>query len=294
MPDTTAGVCTFATNVWEKTYVKYLAPGYIAQLIHMHHFPFAERLVVINNVSDRQTATKLADQLVRLGEIDRYVFVADYLDQALQKAHLSLSSLGPISHYTTFNLVALYVSRSPYLMYNDAEVVLLEPGDWITEGIQQLEYNPNISCVNPNYEQAPIEKSEGYEKPFAYFRHYAIDYGFSDHMYLVRTSLLTEPFHQQVHWASLRYPTAPVAPIFEQMMDSYHRVYHCVRLIDRQFIMRHVVEEGASHPDMSLMRHLRLRVNHRLAYHGLQSSYDDGVRRAEEILAPSREHDIHN
>lgn len=291
MSTATTSACTFATNVWEKTYRQYLVPGYLARKIQMHQFPFAERLVVINNVADKQTAELLASQLVQRGEIDRYVFVADLIDQALQKAHMSRGKLGAVAHYTTFNLVALYATQTPYLLYNDAEVELMKPGDWITSGIQQLQYNANVSCVNPNSAHAPIESNEHHGKAFAYYGDYGVDYGFSDHMYLVRTSLLTEPFHQRVHWASLRYPTAIVAPIFEQMMDSYHRIYHCVRFTDRRFVMHHIAEEGAYHPRISLLRRMRRRINRYLTNYGMRQSYADGVRRADALLAPSRAHD---
>jgi len=76
--------CTFVTNVYENTYRSLLSPGELSRKISDHLFRFHERLLVINNVLDKEDAARLAREALERGEIDRFVFVEDELSRALK------------------------------------------------------------------------------------------------------------------------------------------------------------------------------------------------------------------
>ena len=71
---------TFATNCWERDWRHILLdPLYLSQRqIANHLFPFAEKILVINNVGDLQSVCQAAQKKVDEGVLSHYV-VADEL-----------------------------------------------------------------------------------------------------------------------------------------------------------------------------------------------------------------------
>jgi len=278
--------CTFATNVYEKTYRERLQPGYINAKIKSHHFDFKERIVTINNVHDMDDAVSLATQLIQLGEIDRYVIVADEMPAVFRKAKMSPNKLRKIPYYSTGYLAVLSATNTTYVMYNDIETTLTTPGDWITEAIEKLEHNPNIIVVNPSFTIHPIEKDA-----YTYFGNYAVDFGFSDLIFIVRSSLIYQPFHQHMHWASLRYPLAHVNPVFEQWIDSYLRTFHLMRFTDRRFYLDHETPGGENYPQYSIYQKIKRRINVFLWPIALRRSRKTNEKLLESLLMPSKDSD---
>ena len=76
-------------NMYERTYRKVLVPGFFPAVEKQNCRSFANRIAIINNVDSRKDAASRAELLLASGEIDRYFFVADHIDQALAKTGLA-------------------------------------------------------------------------------------------------------------------------------------------------------------------------------------------------------------
>ncbi len=230
----------FIVNTFERTYREVLAPGYIANMAADHCYPFARRIVMINNVNDREIAEKRARDLQRSGEITEYYFVADLLTQILPRAGLTLTDLQPNIHYTDCSLTAIFLDGSDYLVYCDADVRMKEQQDWITPSLELMARDSRIAVANPNWTPETLKReSREFQGEFG------IGYGFSDQLYLLRRSEFARPIYKFHTPISLRYPMSASGRIFEQMVDSYMRVKGRMRATLSTANYIHGAEEGA-------------------------------------------------
>jgi hypothetical protein len=236
-------LCTFVTNVYQRTYQPTLVPGRLEQMIAAHQMNFAERLLVINNVQDRAHATELAEDAVRRRALDRFVFVEDELSTALDRCGLRLQDLGRLRHYTDWALVELCAASTDYLLHEDAEVNLVRPGAWVAPALARMTAAPELLIANPSW--TPVRERVLAES-FLRDGPYAIGYGISDQIFLVRRTALAGPVYGHRHWASYRYPMAEMGPIFEAWVDTFMRRNQLLRLTDLRVVYQHT-GEGTSH-----------------------------------------------
>src|SRR5277367_957005 len=84
---------TFATTVWEKDWRQVLLdPKYLReQQIANHCFPFAERLLIINNVSDPGAVQRAASAWIDKGILTRFVVAAEIAEELLAFFQLTRS-----------------------------------------------------------------------------------------------------------------------------------------------------------------------------------------------------------
>jgi len=274
--------CTFVTNVYERTYRPTLAAGRLEQMVTMHRADFAERLLVINNVDDREDAALLAGAAVQRGALDRFVFVEDELPSALARCGLRLGALGHLRHYSDFAFVELCAARTDYLLHQDAEVDLSALFPWVAPALEQLATMPEALVVNPSWTPAAqVVLAESYARSGPY----AIGQGFSDQLFLIRRAPLAAPIYGRRHWASLRYPMAPLGPIFEAWVDTYMRTRGVLRLTDLRVVYQHRSVEGASHrAPISLPEKVRRRFYPRLVPIGMRRSSVRGRAAADAYL----------
>ncbi|MEM3434169.1 MAG: hypothetical protein QXP27_08335 [Candidatus Methanomethyliaceae archaeon] len=197
----------------------------------------------------------MADELVKRGEIDSWYDVAEYLPKALDVAGLSHMDLGRVPHYTDAPLVAVTLSKHPYLLYWDAEVRLREPHNWIEPSIELLLKDDRIFCVNPNWLPLGVDEETLYHQG-----DFAMSYGFSDQLFLVRPSEFAKSIYQYRCLASLRYPLSHIIPTFEQRVDSYARYHRRLRATYLGATYIHP-NEGASYPSLTLRENVKKRVN---------------------------------
>src|SRR6266849_4573646 len=85
----------FVVNCYERTYRDLLRPERLRTIVAQHHFSFARRTLLINNVADRSDAERLANEAVEAGLIDRAAFVEDHLTKALSVTRLKPRNLAP-------------------------------------------------------------------------------------------------------------------------------------------------------------------------------------------------------
>src|SRR5271154_4952025 len=106
---------SFATACWEKDWkLLLLDPTYlrVRQIAH-HQFPFAERLLVINNVQDLNQVRQAAQAKVEEKALTRFVVADEIASEALSFFGLQRGDF--VSDWIYYNalapLVALYAAR---------------------------------------------------------------------------------------------------------------------------------------------------------------------------------------
>ena len=259
-------------NTFERSYTKVLSKGFFPSIEEQNKYGFSKKIALINNVRSKKDASIRADLLLERGEIDEYYFVGDYLDQALEKTGLNHEDLGRGKHYTDCALVAVTLSKNPWLLYWDADVFLHEPTNWIEPAIKLMKNNTFIFAANPNFDPKWVKDSikNGTMKVKDGF---GLSYGFSDQLFLVRSKELARPIYKEKCLASLRYPLAHIARIFEMRVDAYMRTHNRLRATHISTPYFHPHPESPSYPpELSWAEHIKKRRNEYL-YRKLRNKY---------------------
>lgn len=230
-------------NTFERTYRTILSPGFFPRIEAQNLRPFERKVALINNVLDVQDARSRAERLVGLGELDAHYVVAEHIDRALTQVGLVRKDLGRAPHFTDCALVAVTVSKGPYLLYWDAEVKLQEACNWIDPAIQLLEQDNRILVANPNWKLPTLDR-----ETLETTGEFVLGYGFSDQLFLVRRDELARPIYKCFCPASLRYPMAHTAAIFELRVDAYMRTHRRLRATYTRAVYEHPESEGALYP----------------------------------------------
>lgn len=221
---------TLVVNAFFRNQAKVLAAGYFASLEAAHASRFAERVLLINNVTDAAAALGQARALISRGEFDRVEVVSEHVPAALAATELTTKSFNGRPHYTDFLLVAALVASSPYYLCHDADVTVTGASSWVESGLELLRVRPDVLVVSPT----PNWWHPNYELTTEVTRDYFFGYGFSDQLFLARTAEMRQPIYQYHCPASLRYPASHRGASFEQRVDSYMRCTGRLRALDRR------------------------------------------------------------
>jgi hypothetical protein len=241
-------------NCFERTYREVLSEGYVEAIAAQNKYPFAQRTVLINNVDDPARARELARERVDEGEIDRFLFVADRLKDALQRTGLTRDDLEPTPYFMDFLLVAACLDGPEYLLHWDADCRLVEPVDWVTPSLELMERDPRVLVANPNWEIPNLD-----EFTLENDGRFALAHGFSDQVFLARKEDLAAPIYKQRCIAKWRYP---FPYIYEARIDAYQRHNNRLRATYRDAMYVHPVAMGTSWPGVSRRERLSLKVKH--------------------------------
>lgn len=215
---------TFATCVWEKDWRHVLlCPDYLrVKQISNHAFPFSEKLLVINNVKNREEVQSAAETKKQEGTLTNYVFSEDLASKCLSFFDLSRSDFrvgsdasnyaGVDSDWIYYNalgpLTALYLATSEYLLYLTGDVRLDKKIDWIGKTIRQMEKSPRCKVANlvwnEHYDEA---RKESYRRGWNFF---IAKQGFSDQMFLVKVSDFRAPIYGEIRSDSHHFPRGDV------------------------------------------------------------------------------------
>jgi hypothetical protein len=234
-------------NCFERTYRDVLAPGTFARVQYEACFEFARRTVLVNNVDDRSDAEERSRELLRAGEADEVIFVADHLDAALAQTGLTRTDLGKVPYFTDWALVAVTLPGPDWMVHCDADLRMAQRADWITPSIALMERDARVICANPrwpgeSWKRETIERSGDF----------ALGMGFSDQVFLVRRSELGKPIYGERSLASRRFPVAHLGHIFEARIDAYQRRHARLRATYLPALWTHRSEMGVSYPRRSL------------------------------------------
>ena len=75
---------TFETKCWEHDWEVLLKTDRLEQMIARNKFPFAQRVLIINNVDDRAEVARHAQAAVDRGVLTAFHVAADHADEALR------------------------------------------------------------------------------------------------------------------------------------------------------------------------------------------------------------------
>jgi hypothetical protein len=212
-------------NVFERTYRRALTADAMGALASAQCHAFARRAILINNVADPADAARHAQRLLADGHVDEFHFVADRLEHALEVAGLRPSELEPLLHYSDGPLVAATLPGSPWMLYWDPEARLAQPCDWISPALELMSADGRVMVANPSWE-LPDELGHrpGVEREAIETRAgFAIGHGFSDQVFLASRAALARPIYRQRCIASIAYPGAHKARVFEARIDAHMR-----------------------------------------------------------------------
>jgi hypothetical protein len=236
---------TYATTVWEKDWRQILLdPEYLPiRQIQNHCFPFAEKLLIINNVVDLAAVKKAASRWIAEGVLSRFVIAAEIEDETLSFFQLKRSDFqaGADAHlYENVNpdwiyynalgpLAAIYCCKSDYLLYLTGDVYLSEPLDWVGPALKKMESNPLYKVANPIWNGNDREaRQESYRTDGAF---YAAKSGFSDQIFLVKKEEFYKPIYGEIRPDSAHFPRGDV---FEKRVFSYLKNRGLERIIFRR------------------------------------------------------------
>ena len=256
----------FAVNCFERTYRKVLTQEYVDWIRHEQDGGFDQLYLLVSNVEDPDNVQNYID---RLGDDPgvTVLIVADHLEYALRRTGLRRWMLEPMLWYSAAPLVAVTACREKWLVYWDSDLTLDSPHDWITPSVTKLESNRRLLHANPRWRLLDAkdtleEETERFEGDFA------IGQSFSDQAFLVERVRLDKKIYRRFSVASLRFPTASYAKIFEQRVDAYLNRSHLQRATYLRVTYTHP-PGGGSYPTNALTpwrrRGVRLaRIFHRL------------------------------
>ena len=212
---------TFATNVWENDWQAILTTDRLGQSVKRCGFSFADRLLMINNVSDMAAVRRAADSAVEAGTITRVVAVDEHAEAALQMAGLTRAGLDKGYLYSIPPLVGLLQCRTAYFLYFTGDTIVAPdaPPDWLDRALDLLEARPDVKAVNltwnRRYRQAARQSVDD-DADFWFSR------GFSDQMFLVRAAELRAPVYDHYHPAVRHFPERAGEP-FEKRVAMWLR-----------------------------------------------------------------------
>lgn len=237
-------------SVFERTYKDVMVPGFFSSIEDQNQRLF-NKILLINNVNDKEDVFAMADSLVARNEIDEWYSVAHLLPKTLENVGLNLKTLGRIPYYSTAPLVAANIHKNPFLLYWDADIRLRTPHNWVDEAQNLLNRDSKVFCVNPRWAGNSVE-----DESVIIRDGFSLGYGFSDQIFLVRRGTFSQPIYNHRCPASFRYPLAHIAPYFEQMVDSFTRVKRLLRATYLDATYTHP-NEGAAYPKLTYFERMR-------------------------------------
>jgi hypothetical protein len=212
-------------NTFERTYRSALRRETLLEIRDSQCFDFASTVVLVNNVLDPHAARALGEALLRDGTIDELRLVAEHLDGALARTGLTRGELEPLLHYSDGPLVAATLPGSPFFLYWDPEARLDKPVDWISPALELMAEDGRVIVANPSWEPPDAEgRYPNVEHEALTLRPgFAIGQGFSDQVFLARRAALAAPIYRQRCIASITYPAAHRADVFEARIAAFMR-----------------------------------------------------------------------
>lgn len=230
---------TFATSCWERDYSYLLEGDYLQEQIARHNYPFAERIMIINNVKDINKAIALAEKKVKEKVITHYYIAEKQSEKILSFFQLKKKdfTLGrQKKDYPELNddwvyynalgpLAAIYYTTGDYLLYQTGDVGLDKTCSWIDKAITFMKRKKRYKVANltwnENYEEVK-EESFCQKKDF-----FLAKEGFSDQMFLVKALDMKSPIYSELREDASHFPRGEV---FEKRVFSYMKNHNWRRL----------------------------------------------------------------
>ena len=231
---------SFATCVWERDWRQILlSPDYLPICqIERHGYPFAEKILIINNVIDVSAVKNAALYWVKQKVLDRIIIANEVADEvfsffALRKSDFQTNDSALSCDWLYYNalgpLSAIWAAKSSYLLYLTGDVRLDAPLNWVRPSLKMMEANENFRVANPVWNKKYDEaRREAQRKKGAFF---IAAEGFSDQLFLVRTRDFQAPIYGEIREDAAHFPRGDV---FEKRVFSYMKNRGWERIVFRR------------------------------------------------------------
>ncbi len=217
---------TFETKCYEKDWQFILTTDRLQRMIAYNNYPFAEKILFINNVSDVSKVAAYAEKLINNGDLTAYYIVDDYKQKALEFFNIAEDSFKGGYYYSIAELVSIYLCRTEYLLHFSGDSMLQHPFHWIDKAIATMELQSAIKVANPTWNQRYWEAKQDADAEDLDFY---ISHGFSDQCYLIKALDFQGPIYNETHPMSERYPRYG-GELFEKRVDAWMRNHHFQRI----------------------------------------------------------------
>jgi hypothetical protein len=245
----------FFVNCYERDYKDTLAPGFMEKVRNEQAGANIRNWIVsVNNVNDLLDARQRAERAVNRREVDRVVFVADHLEEAMRRTGLTAADLGRVRHFTDWCIVQATCTDSDYICHQSADIRLTRPFNWIDDAVATLEKNPLALVANPYWEW----DAEGARREAKYVDgHYFVSTGVCDSFYLAKRKVLDDKIYHEKHEYGNNFNLSWAGEVFEQRLDAYMRNHGLLRITDSRIGVIHTAPWGTAYPKFGLMDRLR-------------------------------------
>jgi hypothetical protein len=229
---------TFETKVWQNDWEYILKGKYLDEVIKQCHYPFDEKVLIINNVSDRIEVEKYAIKKVKEGVIDSYYFAEDYASEVLDFFKINKESFKGGYYYSIAELVGVYLCKTKYLLHfsSDSFINNNMDGQWIDEAINIFINKNDVIVANPVWNNSFIQAKN---ESTADIGDFYLGYGFSDQCYLIKTNIFKNKIYNEKNIYSERYPKYG-GELFEKRVDSYMRNNRLYRITSKKVNYFHI------------------------------------------------------
>lgn len=222
---------TYETKVWEKDWRFILKGNYLKKVIERCDYPFAKRVIMINNVNDRTEVEHHARKRVQEGIIDAFYFVGDYEQEVLQHFGLTKDSFKGGYYYSIAELTSIYLCETEYLLHFSGDSFMAHKKNWIKPAIEIMEARPDIFTANPVWNHAfALAQKEAVEELSAFY----IGRGFSDQCYLLRAREAKKNIYMEQNAHSDAVYPEYGGELFEKRVDAYMRNHNLYRLTSKE------------------------------------------------------------
>jgi hypothetical protein len=223
---------TIATCCWEKDWRHILlSPSYLKEeQIGRNQYPFHEKLLIINNVSDLELVKKYAQKILSQKILSRVVIAEEIQEEVF--AHFKLSRKDFPSDWLFYNalgpLTAIYSAQSEYLLYMTGDVRLKRKVRWIDKALRLMEKNSCYKVANLTWNERYVEaKKESYRRNWNF---YFSKEGFSDQMFLIKREDFLAPIYHEIREDASHFPRGDV---WEKRVFSYMKNHGWERMTYR-------------------------------------------------------------
>jgi len=208
---------TLETKCWEHDWRRILEGEWLRLLAERNAYPFAEKILMINNVRNCPVVSKNAERAIQQGWITKYIIVEEHAAEALDFFSISRESLGIGYAYSIAELVGIFLCRSDFHLHYAGDCMPAAASDWVSCAARLMSQDPRIKVCNLHPGEDPGgEKHDLVEEMDDFY----ISYGFSDQCYLVRPEEFRQRIYNESHPASARYPRYG-GELFEKRVDSW-------------------------------------------------------------------------
>lgn len=226
---------TFETKCWEGDWRLLLTTGRVKKMIERCRYPFAEKVLYINNVKDKKKVFAAASKLVRNKILTSVFFVEDLAQQALDHLKVGRDSFKGGFYYSIQELTGIFNCRTAYLLHFSGDSMIENNEPWIDQAIGRMETDSSILAANPNWDRTGQEAGSGAVSGDGLFYRGSL---FSDQCYLIRAADFKRPIYNETNAASSMYPDY-AGELFEKRVFSYMRNHGLYRLTSKKAFYKH-------------------------------------------------------